>query len=235
MPTRHPSSNDELHLHEAYLLLVLCDEKGTLNWRASFHTYGLAGAAFAELALAGRLELGEEKDPFVSVRDARPTGDDVLDESLLKINTASRRARASTWVARLSRLPRLRHRTAAALCRRGILKAEEQQILLIFRRTVYPEIDPRPERELMARLKRAIVGDATEVDPHTGVLLALADATGVLNAAFGRKFLRPHRARIKAITSGQRMAQGAQAAIAAARAAVVAITTATAAAAAAAG
>ncbi len=227
---------EQLHLHEALLLLVLRDQEGVIHWRASMWQYSLGGALLAELAMTERVELTADKKPYLVLRSDAPLGDELLDECLTKIANAKRRARAQDWVSRFAQLPRLRKRVAASLCRRGILKTEERQILLIFRRTVFPEIDPGPERRIVERMRRAIVGNASEVDPTTSILIALLEPTGALRIHFDAALLKANKRRIKEITSGSRVGGANKAAIEAAQAAVTAcIVAATAAAAAASG
>jgi hypothetical protein len=70
---------------------------------------------------------------------------------------------------------------ARDLCRWGVLREDEQEILLFFRRRVYPTVDPRPERTLVTRVRKALDGEGT-VDARTGSLISLADVTGSLAA-----------------------------------------------------
>lgn len=218
--------SDEMGLHEALLLLILKDAEGTIDWRATHWPLALGGALLAELVLRERVHIGEDKKQRVEVVDERQTGDELLDECLAKLDAARRPANAQTWVARFSQLRKLRDRVALRLVKRGVLKVAEGQVLLIFKRTLYPEIDPQPERELVTRMKRAIIGDTVEVDARTGLLIALASVSGVLQLHFDKRMLRENKQRVKQIVDGQRIGTAAKAAIAAAQAAVVACTTA---------
>lgn len=220
------SRSDELGLHEALLLLILKDAEGTIDWRAAQWPLALGGALLAELVLRERVHIGGDKKQRVEIVDERPTGDELLDECLAKLGAARRPANAQTWVTRFSQLRKLRDRVALQLVQRGVLKVAEGQVLLIFKRTLYPEIDPRPERELLTRMKRAIIGDTIEVDARTGLLIALASVSGVLQLHFEKRMLRENKQRVKQIVDGQRIGTAAKAAIAAAQAAVVACTTA---------
>ena len=85
--------------------------------------------------------------------------------------TASRSlaARAS----RIAGTSKLNHRIARELCNKGVLRADEDKVLLVFTRTVYPELNPVPERKLIERLEKAIFGQQREIDPRTVVLLSL--------------------------------------------------------------
>ena len=219
------ADSDDMHLHEQLMLLGLRDGKGTLESRASMYAYALGGAILTELSLNGRIRIGGDKKAFVDLVDRSPLGEPVLDECLDRIVRTKRRARAATWVQRFANTRRLRHRVAEGLCRRGILRADEDKVLLLFTRKVYPTIDPVPERRLVARLHSAVLSDSPP-DPETAIVVALANAAGVLAVHFDRKELRRRKDRLKHITErtpgGAAARQAVQAAEHAAIAAVVA-------------
>lgn len=218
------AAGEPLHLYEEFLLLVLRDDTGVVHWRAGMWQYALGGALLADLALSERVGLTDDKRPYLVVRSNAPLGDDLLDDCLARIASARRRTRAETWVSRFAQLPRLQQRAARSLCRRGILKADERQFLLIFRRTAFPELDSVPERRIVVRLRRAVTGASAEVDSRTSVLIALLQAIGGLRIHFDAKLLRENRSRIKQIVAGERIGGIGKAAIEAAHAAVAACT-----------
>ena len=228
-----PSSRHDLHLHEQLLLLVLRDRKGTVDYRAGFYNLAMGGAILAELALAGVIRIEESKKAFVEVMPgtSRPR-DEIMADALERVRNSKRRRRASAWVSTFGGLKRLRHRTALGLCRRGILRTRESQILLVFTRKLYPTIDPGPERKLLAGMREAVMGEG-EIEAGLGVVLSLAHATGSLRIHFERKELKARKARLKAIAAGEPFTAGAgapaiaaqnavKAAVAAAQAAVAA-------------
>ena len=140
------------------------------------------------------------------------------------MRTARRRAAPVAWVSRFAHVKKLKHRAAEALCRRGILRADEDKVLLIFSRTTWPTVDPRPERAIVQRLERAIFGDSVGLAPETVVLVSLAHAGGLLKFLFGRKRVKEHEQRIKEIVSGERMGKATREAIQAAHAAMMVAT-----------
>ena len=213
--------HDPLLLHEELMLLALHDEKGTIvSGTASF---GVAGAIAAELLLQERIRIDESRRrKIVDVRSIRRIGDPVVDECLKKVRDAKRRASLQTWITRFSSLSKLRHRVAGRLCERGILKVDEKQLLVIFKRRIYPEIDPGPEQEIIERLREAIFGNDREVEPRTVVLASLAKAVGLLNPIFGRKELRSRKQRIKSLAKGDVVGKATAEAVAATQAAVAA-------------
>jgi len=203
------SSRHDLHLHEQLLLLVLRDRKGTVDYRAGFYNLAMGGAVLAELALAGVIRIEESKKAFVEASPVagRPR-DEIMAEALDRVRNSKKRRRASSWVSTFGNLKRLRHRTALGLCRRGILRTKESQILLVFRRKLYPTIDPGSESRSIAGMRDAVMADGAIADGMV-VVLSLAHATGSLRIHFERKELKERKARLKAITAGEPFAAGA--------------------------
>jgi hypothetical protein len=222
-------NGSNLYLHEQALLLVLRDEDGTLESKAGMYRLAIGGAILSELLLQDRIEIEAGKKKLVRVKSELQLGEPVLDEALARLAGAKRRRGASAWVSSLAGLGRLRHRIAEGLCRRGVLKDDEDKLLLLFTRKVYPTIDPGPERQLVAALGHALQGPIGEVDPRTAIVLGLAHATGSLRAHFDRKTLARCKPRIEAIVNGDLVggatADAVQAAQAAAMAAITAATT----------
>jgi len=185
-----------LFLHEEVMLLALRDKQGTVEYGTCYR-FALGGAILAELLLEGRLGIDEsrKKRPLVDLKSSGRLGAPVIDECLEKVAAAKRRASPQTWVSRFASLKGLRDRVAQRLCNRGILRMDEKKVLLVFTRKIYPEMDPRPERELVGRLEKAIFTDTAQVAPRTVVLVSLADATGLLKVAFDKKKLNPDYSR----------------------------------------
>ena len=115
----------------------------------------------------------------------------------------------------------LRHRVAEGLCRRRILRSDEGKILLIFTRKIYPECDPRPERQMIERLRKAIFTQSATVDPRTAILLSLASSADLLKIPFDKKKLKARKKRIEGITSGELLGKATKEAVQAAQTAAM--------------
>lgn len=213
------TSEKPLFLYEEIMLLALRDEQGTMA--ASFPDQVVAGAVLAELLLDNRVTVEDTRKQLVDVIHDGPVGDPVIDECLEKMVVAKRRASLKMWVHRLARVKGLRHKVARQLCDRGILRAEEDKVLLLFKRRIYPEINPKPEREIIRRLRKAIFTDKRQLDPRTVVLVSLASGADLLRQAFGRKELKPRKKRIEQITNGDVTGKATKEVIAACQAAVM--------------
>ncbi|MGD8395718.1 MAG: GPP34 family phosphoprotein [Candidatus Eiseniibacteriota bacterium] len=213
---------DELFLHEEVALLSLRNRKGTFASSERL-PYALGGAMLAELLLGGRVRVEKARwnRTLIELASDAPVGDALLDEALAKIATAGRRASPKSWVQRFARLKRLRQRVAEQLCARGILRADRETVLLIFKRDVFPEIDPRPERALIERLRRAIARDGSSVEPRTAVTVAIAHHAGLLKGALDRELLKRRKQRIKTIATGDASVKATREAIEAMQAAVL--------------
>jgi hypothetical protein len=210
-----------LFLHEEILLLALRDEEGTIA-SGTMYQYAIGAALLAELLLSKRIEVEQSgKKKLVNLISPSPLSEPLIDECLEKVGSAKRRAVLQTWVSRFAGVKNLKHRVAQQLCRRGILRAEEDKVLLIFTRKIYPEVNPEPEAELIERLRHAIFTDAEDIDPRTVVLLSLANSTGLLKVVFDKKKLKGRKARIKQIVNGEITGKAATEAIQAMQAAVM--------------
>lgn len=205
-------------LYQQILLLALRDDRGTPL--GAWAPYAVGGGILADLVITQRVAL-DGKRQLVTLQSAEPLSDPVLDDCLLQIADAKRRAPAQRWVTRFAAKHRF-HAAAERLCDLGVLRDARESVLLLFSRRVYPEIDPEPEREIVARLRGAIFEDARP-DTANAVLVSLASAADLLGYHFPKKDLRARRARIKAIAAEDavgaataKVIQGIQAAIIAA-------------------
>ena len=219
-----------LRLHQELLLLALHDEKGT-NAFARMLEIGLAGAMLGEFLLEGRAELrpeGRKGRPLVTVVSRAAFGDPVLDDGLRKLVDAKRRGSPQSTVGSLARVKDLRKRTAVALCRRGILRENEESVLLLFKRRVYPTLDAGPERALVQRIREAVEDPEAAVEPRTALLIQLARSTGALRALYSNTEIRARKARLESLKPAAGPGgEATQAAIEAAQAAMVAVMAAT--------
>ncbi len=212
--------NNRLYLHEEIMLLVLRDEQGTIEFGA-WYNQAVGAAVLSELLLAERIEVEVGKKRMVNVLDDRPLGEPVIDACLEKIATAKRRASATNWVSRFGNLKQLKHRVAQGLCRRGILRADEDKVLLLFSRRIYPELNPGPERQLIGCLRQAIFSDVEPDDIRTVVLVSLANACDLLKYTFDKKQLKGRSKRIEQLSNGDLIGSAAKEAIQAVQAALI--------------
>jgi hypothetical protein len=209
-----------MFLHEEVMLLALRDVEGTIA-PGTMYQYAVGGAVLAELLLNNSIQVEESRKKLVNLATPKQLGDPLLDECLENIRSAKRRAPLQTWVSRFAGMRNFKHRVAEGLCKRGILRADKDKVLLLFTRKIYPEINPEPERQLVERLRNAIFTDTTDVDPRIVVLLSLANSAGLLNATFDRKKLKDRKARIAQIVNGEMTGKAAKEAIDAMQAAIM--------------
>ncbi|MDF7825548.1 GPP34 family phosphoprotein [Pontiellaceae bacterium B12227] len=213
------TADKPLLLYEEIMLLALRDEKGTMS--AQYPEQMVAGAILAELLLDRRISVADNRKQLVDVQNHTLTGDPIIDQSLKLIASAKRRASLKTWVTRLAGMKGLRHSVARQLCHRGILRADEDTVLFIFKRRIYPELNPVPEKEIINRLHTAIFTDSNQLDPRTIVLVSLAGGSELLNQTFGRREIKSRKKRIEHIVNGELTGKATKEVIAACQAAIM--------------
>jgi len=210
----------ELLLHEEVALLALHDKKGTVIAGGAY-LYVLCGAILAELLTRGRICVEDPKKRLVGISDSRRTGNGLLDECLSIIAAAKRRASLQTWLTRFAKIRHLRDRVALDLCGQGILRADEEKVLFVFSHKIYPEIDSRPGRDIIARMRKAVLSENREVDTRTTVLLSLARSAGLLKVVFDKWELKERKGRIAQLVRGDLVGEAARKTIESAHAALM--------------
>ncbi len=216
--------SDKLHIYEEILLLALRDKEGTMLFGINY-PQALAGALLAELLLLKKIEIESSgKRKFVKLVSQKSTGNNLLDECIEKIASSKRRARPQSWVMRFANINRLKHKAAKSLCRKRILKMEEDKVLLIFTRKIYPELNHKPEKRLLSKIQDAIFGNSNEIDPETVILISICNSTGILRQIIEKARLKERKNRIKDITSGNLIGQATKDAIEAMQAAIMVAT-----------
>ena len=208
-----------LFLYEEIMLLVLRDEQGTVA--TGFPEQVVAGAILAELLLDGRISVEDTRKQLVNVKNSKPTGEPILDECLGRMAARKRRASLKIWVQRLADTKNLRHKVARQLCDRGILRAVEDKVMFLFKRRVYPEINPLPEKKVISRMSEAIFTDHSKIDPRTIMLISLANGSDLLRKIFGRKDVKTRKKRIEQIANGDLTGKATNEVIAACQTAVL--------------
>ena len=200
------SPRTPLTLYEEILLLALDDDKGTTEL-GGMYTKAMGGAILAELVLGRSIAIGDDKQKKVRVVSPQPVGDEILDACLALIVADGKEKRANHWVMKFTGLKDLKNRVARQLVKKRVLTESEDKVLGLFRRVVYPESDPGPERELVERMRKAIFTSTAQVDPRTVIIVALTHATSMLPKIFDKRKLKDRKRRLEKLTSGQVVGQ----------------------------
>ncbi len=219
----------KLTMYEELLLLALDDRKGT-SAVGGMQGLAVGGAVLAELVLLGAVRIGEDKKQFVDAEPGAQVADPLLAECLALVVAAKKRRRAVEWVQKFSGLKDLNKRVARGLVSKGVLNEEQDRVLGLFPRTLFPARDGGPEQDLVRRLERAVLSDDPRVDERTLVVAVVANATGLLEKAVDKKQLKGRKERLKQLADGQLAGsatlEAVKAAQAAAAVAVIVATTA---------
>ncbi|MEH0970009.1 GPP34 family phosphoprotein [Micromonospora sp. CPCC 205546] len=158
------------------LALLGYDDAGVNQLGQPTLGYGLAGALLLELALAGRVEIVDDR---LVVTDPTPVGQRQLDDALSRIAADEKRRKPGDWISRLAKdLP---EQVLDGLVTAGVLRRDSDKVLWFFPRTRYPSstgAEPAVETQARQRMVAAIAADGP-VDARTAALIGLARAVGL--------------------------------------------------------
>ena len=159
---------------------------GKLSWK---FPYGIRGAMLVALALAGRVEVADER---IVVRDPAPLGDPDLDGDLAGL-VASRGAPVGEWMRDTPPLfvSSYFNRLEAA----GVLRSETVWLLFIAKRKGYRLVDRAYFENLRATLRTAVTS-VVPVEPARTALAGLVHAGGISELVFPGRENAPMRAKL---------------------------------------
>jgi len=171
-----------LTLYEDLYLLALDEEKGNLfSFARKSFAYPLAGAILAELALLGKLGVGEKLRLVLS--DASSTGDPIFDGVLEQIRVSEKARKPSFWVSLLSEdAKKLRQEVAKRLVEKNVLVQDEKRF---FRQELISGSESTvPDKFQIKHELRALILSNGENDLHSLVLLEMIASGGLLGLIF---------------------------------------------------
>ncbi len=199
------------------LLLLAYEPEGRTHVNPQALPLGLAGAFLLDGVLAGRIDLDGK---HVVVTDPTPTGDALVDETIVRIGTEPKPRKPDWWVRKLAGT-KPRQLLLQHLIDRGILAERPHKALGIFPTTRYSEVDPVPERQIRHRLHEVVVLEA-EPDGRSATLAALVRACDMRRQAFPKDDRKQVERRMKELSTGVWAGRAVEKSVQAAQAAVVA-------------
>ncbi|MHB9112392.1 MAG: GOLPH3/VPS74 family protein [Thermoleophilia bacterium] len=191
------------------LILLAIDEEGTVGHSSETKetiTYALTGAIIMELVMAGRLKVERPVRKFlvlhiphgkVTVIDPSPTGDEILDDALVRIRTSGRIKGPYYWIDKLGPVIVAKDsslidwsgkgsRFLARLAFQGIVYKKEHKTLGIISSPRFKIMDQEARRQVEDHLRQALA-HATQPDQRTAALVAFASDCRLLKEIFTDK------------------------------------------------
>ena len=170
-----------LRFADELLLLLIDDKRGDLipipEWSLAC---ALAGALLMDLALEGRIDTDPDS---LSLLDATPLDDDLLDPVLAEIAQAGATRDARFWVERIAgKADEIREQALSRLAAHGILEVEETGGIAflpgVSHARRYPSMDREAQEDVQLRIMRILFSDDIP-DPRDAMIISLAEACGV--------------------------------------------------------
>ena len=193
-----------LTLPEELLLLSLDDKGHTHSVAPASLDSGLLAAAVYELHFRGRVAI--EPDG-VTILDATPTGDSVLDETLKVLGTRPKEEFEDLLSSQHGHLAWLREKVKEGLCAKGELRQEEGRLLWLFPQKEYAVEHGSEEMSLLERITRTLLlGEAP--DRRTSELLTLTASCYASDAHLRQRMFGEMRDRMYEIVNSGGEVQG---------------------------
>lgn len=169
---------------EELLLLLHREESGYFapipEWQMSC---ALAGSVLMELAIEDRIDSDLES---LTLTDATPTGDELLDPSLAEIAQAEKVQSPHYWVERIARrADDISDAAIDRLVRKGIFQLDEGGFWTLSARVTrtgrYPLVDGNAGEEIKGRILRTLLDDEIP-DPRDVAIIGLVNYCGGFRA-----------------------------------------------------
>jgi hypothetical protein len=158
-------------LTEDLVLLLLDPDTGRAVVDSTSFDRAIGGALILDLVTRGRITAdGDGARARLTVADAAPTGDALLDTALARLDKPLKAQKAVERLARGTRTPALER-----LVERGLVRRERSRILGVLPVTTWPPVDAGPRAELRGRVA-AVLLDGARPDQHLAVLISLVHA-----------------------------------------------------------
>ena len=183
---------------EEIVLLSLDDKSGKfVDLPPLAMDQALAGAALLELAFQNRIDTDLT---HLTLVNAKPTGEGMLDPLLEKIVEAKDKKDAKYWVGVFSAEgEKLREKTLDRLVQRGIIKREEKRFLWVIPGRRYPMVNNQEEQEVRKRIQ-SVIAEGEGPGPRDVVLISLSSACQLLRSVFSDADLLKYSARIAEVS-----------------------------------
>ncbi len=194
-------SPNDLCIYEELLLLALDEEKGT-TVMGGLHEIGMGGAVLAELIYNGAIRIGQDYKRHVTAAAGVVLDDPLLSEVLVMIQQKEKPTPASDWVLKVSAMKDLKNRVARRLVSKGVVREDSALVFHLFRRTIFPETNAGPEKQLIERMREAILTDSRDVTERTILIIVLARATNLLQRVCTKQELKSRKKRVADLAAG---------------------------------
>lgn len=177
----------QLTLPEELLLVTMRDVDGTYHGSHYSLNYALIGGAIIELLLAEKLQFDPKKNLLIA--NSSPTGDDILDDVLIKLQKSKTGRSHHFYISSISmRMRSLKRRYLERLVMQGIVRKEDHRFLGIIPYTKFVLMEQSRATAMRETLRNVLINGQTP-DVRISALIALLYACQML----GYQFIKSER------------------------------------------
>lgn len=189
----------DLTIPEKLFILAIDDDQGAIaSFVKSTLAYGLAGGLLAELALADKIKLVDNR---LRVVDSASMPDPMLHATLATIASEQKPRKLGKWIEMIGNRKTVKQ-VAARLAEHGAITVEEKRILWIIPNDVYPQKDASVKYWVKEHL-RSIIMAGGQAEPGDVALLSLLTACDMLRLVFTRDERKAASKKVCAMIKGE--------------------------------
>jgi hypothetical protein len=178
----HAKKKLNLPISEEILTLAIDDNEGTVSASLkSVLRFGLAGAFLAELVLAKKIELAEDR---LTLASSEPTGDTLFDDILAMISSDNKPRKLGRWIQAIGSKLTIKQ-VALRLVERKVIVIEKKQYAWVIPYPAFPQ-GQASAKYLLKQHLRGIVLAGEPATPADIILLSNLKACRLLRLVFTR-------------------------------------------------
>lgn len=172
-------------LYEELQLLTIHEDKGIFIGSALDRLKpGLVGAVLADLALASKI--CSTNNHRLTVEDATPSGDSILDDALSSMQKSDKERKFGFWLNSLYPKPEKFHKKITrGLVKKGILTQEDDHLAWVIPSPLHPEVNASAKYAVIQHLRSIVLAKEQAGSPEIA-FLSLVSACGLLDLIFLR-------------------------------------------------
>jgi hypothetical protein len=189
----------DLNLPEKLFILSVEDDQGqvTASIKKTLR-FGLAGALLADLALANKIHLEDER---LALTDPTPTGDNLFDEVLAAIAAGGKARKLSRWVNTLGD-KQIVKQVAERLAGRNVIRIEKKRYSWIIPYELYPQVNASTKFWVKQHLRGVVLAEEKAAAADIA-LLSLLNACRLLRLVFTRDERKAASKKVDQLVEGE--------------------------------
>jgi golgi phosphoprotein 3 len=195
----HAKKTLNLPMPEEMLMLAIDDSEGVVSASMkSIVRFGLAGAFLAELVMASKIQMAEDR---LTMASSEPTGDVLCDDILAMISSDNKPHKLGRWIQAIGSKLTIKQ-VALRLVERKVIVIEKKQYAWIIPYPAFPQVQASAKYLLKQHLRGTVLA-GEPANPADIVLLSLLKGCDLLRLLFTQDERKSANKKVDAMVQGE--------------------------------